>query len=112
MSALHRFDGYRVLDSWGRIERGALTLVRRDDGRWHDRGQDVVFQECDGLPAEGWISLPASVWDRGVKHSIRAVAAVYEDDSAFVIDSAGVEWLQRHDPAAIDWMSNDEGRPC
>jgi hypothetical protein len=70
----------------------------------------VVFQECDELPAEGWIYPPVNTWGRGLKHSVRAVAVVYEDDSAFVIDSAGVEWLQQHDPAAIDWMADHSDR--
>jgi hypothetical protein len=106
MIVLHRFTGYRVLTSWGHTERGALRLTRRDDGRWHDGGHDVVFQESDELPAEGWTCPPASIWDRGLKHSVRAVAAVYEDEGAFVIDSAGVEWLLQHDPAAIDWLAD------
>jgi hypothetical protein len=114
LTTRHSFTGYAVVSTWGHTERGTLTLTRHNDGRWSDGGNDVPFQESDELPAEDWVRPPASVYDRGIKRDIRGVAALREDGvlGAFVLDPASVEWLRRHDPDAIDWLSSDGDRQC
>jgi hypothetical protein len=84
-------------------------LVRRGGGRWYDGANDVPFQESDELPAEEWVRPPSSAYDPGIKRDIRGVAALREDGvlGAFVLDPASVEWLQQHDPDAIDWLADD-----
>jgi hypothetical protein len=101
---MHEFTGYFVVDSHGHTRRATVTYSRDDQGQWFDLdGVDpqtgksepahVVFQQGD----------VAAEYGKGIDDGV-AIAAIYDNDQPFVLDTEGVEWLKKNDPHAITWL--------